>query len=101
MRLSETIGKLRELWESLRSLGMPNKTVISNLNAIDDSNILTRDTCSISKKFKNVFSNFAESLLMKLPKSLDRYNFKSVIQNYSSFAITTDFCLVGTTEKKF
>ena len=101
MRLSETIGKLRELWESLKSLGMPNKTVISNLNVIDDSNVLTRDTCSISKMFKNVFSSLAESLLMKLPKSLDRYNFKSVIQNYSSFAITTDFCLVGTTEKKF
>ena len=29
--LSETIGKLKELWESLKSLGMPNKTIISNL----------------------------------------------------------------------
>ena len=56
---------------------MPNKTVISNF-----------------------FSNLAESLLIKLPKPPDKYNLKSVIQYYSSFAITTDFCLVGTTEKQ-
>ena len=80
---------------------MPNKTVISNLNAIEDSNILTHDTRSISQIFKNFFSNLVESLLIKLPKSPDKYNLKLVIQYYSSFAITADFCLVGTTEKKF
>ena len=99
-KLSETIGKPKELWESLKSLGMPNKTVISNFNAIEEGNTLTHDTRSISKIFKNFFSNLAESLLIKLPKPPDKYNLKSVIQYYSSFAITTDFCLVGTTEKQ-
>ena len=33
-KLSETIGKPKELWESLKSLGMPNKSVISNFNEI-------------------------------------------------------------------
>ena len=98
-KLSETIGKPKELWESLKSLGMPNKTVISNFNAIEEGNTLTHDTRSSSKIFKNFFSNLAESLIIKLPKPLDKYNLKSVIQYYSSFAITTDFCLVGITEK--
>ena len=79
---------------------MPNKTVISNFNAIEDSNTLTHDIRSISKIFKNFFSYLAEFLLIKLPKPPDKYNLKSVIQYYSSFATIADFCLVGTTEKQ-
>ena len=99
-KLSETTGKPKELWESLKSLGMPNKTVISNFEAIEQDNTLTRDTRSISKMFKNFFSNLAESLLSKLPKPTDKYNPELVIQYYSSFEITADFCLVGTAEKQ-
>ena len=43
-KLSETIGKTKELWESLKSLGMPKKTVISNFNATEEGNTLTQDT---------------------------------------------------------
>ena len=57
------IGKLRVLWESLKSRGMPNKTVISNFKRIEDSNTLIHDAQSISKIFRN-FSNL--SLLIKL-----------------------------------
>ena len=99
-KLSETIGKSKELWESLKSLGIPNKTVISNFNAIEQDNTLIYDTRSISKIFKNYFSNLAESLLIKLPKPPDKYNLKSVIQCYSNFAITAEFFLVSTTEKQ-
>ena len=51
-KLSETIGKLKELWESLESLDIPNKTVISNFNVIEEDNTLTHDNRSISKIFK-------------------------------------------------
>ena len=85
---------------SFKSLGMPNKTVISNFNLTGDSNTLTRDTRSISTIFKNVFSNLVESPLIKPPKPPNTSNLKSVIQYYSSFAITADFCLVVTTDKK-
>ena len=61
-KLSETIGKHKELWESLKSLGMPNETVISNLNAIEENDTLTYDTRLISKIFKNLFLNLAKSL---------------------------------------
>ena len=50
-KLSETIGKPKELWESLKSLGMPNKMVIASFNAIEENDTLTYDTCSISKIF--------------------------------------------------
>ena len=60
-KLSETIGKPKELWESLKSLGMPKRTVISNFNAIEENATLTYDTCSTSKNFKNFFSHFCLS----------------------------------------
>ena len=94
------IGKPKELWESLKSLSMPNKTVISNFNTTEEDNTLTHDNRSILNIFKKIFSNLAESLLIKLPKPPDKYNLKSVIQYYSSFAVTAGFCLVGNTEKK-
>ena len=99
-KLSETIVKPKQLWESRKSLGMPNKAIICNFNVIKQDNTLTNDTRSISKIFKNLFSNLAESLLIELPKPHDIYNLESVIQYYCSFAITADFCLVGTTEKE-
>ena len=94
------IGKPEELWESLKFLGLPNKTVISNFTVSEDSSSLTLGTCSISKTFKNFFSDLAESLFIKLLKPPDKYNVKSVIQYYSSFAITADFCHVRLIEKE-
>ena len=58
-KLPETIGKPKELWESL---GMPKRTLIANFNAIEENDTLTYDTCSISKILKNIFSNLAKSL---------------------------------------
>ena len=98
-RLSETIGKPKELWESLKALGMPSKTVISNFNAIAENDTLTYDTRSISKIFKDFFSNLAKSLLIKIPSPPDKYNLQSVIRYYSSFLISGDFCLSNTSEE--
>ena len=75
-KLSKTIGKPKELWKSLNSLGMSNEIVISNFNAIEEDNTLTHDNRSILKVFKNSFSNLAEFLLIKVSKSPDKYNDK-------------------------
>ena len=61
---------------------MPNKTVIFNFNAVEENDILTYDTRSISKIFKNFFSNLAMSLLIKLPNPPDKYNLQPVIRYY-------------------
>ena len=97
-KLSETIGQPKQLWESLKSLGMPNKTVISNFNAIEENDTLTYGTRSISKMFKNFF--LANSVLVMLPNPPDKYNLQSVTRYYSSFTISDDFCLSNTSEEK-
>ena len=98
-KLSETIGKPKELWESLKSLGMPKRTVISNFNAIEENDTLTYDTRSISKIFRNFFSNLVKSVLIKLPNAPDKYNLQSIIRYYSTFTISDSLCLCNTFEE--
>ena len=94
------LGKSKELWESLKYLGIPNKALISNFNAMEDNDTLTDDTRSISTVFKNFFSDLAKFLLTKLPNPPDNYNLESNINYYSSLTITDDFCLNKTSENK-
>ena len=79
---------------------MPNKTVISNFNAIEENDALIYDTRSISKNFINFFSNLVKSLLIKLPYPPEKYNLQSVIRYYSIFTMSDDFCLSNTSEEK-
>ena len=79
---------------------MPNKTLISNFNAMEDNDTLTYDTRTISKVFKNFLSSLAEFLLIKLPSPSDKYNLESVVNYYSSFTIADDFSLNKISENK-
>ena len=56
-KVSEYIGQTKELCETLKSLGLANKTLISNFNALKSNNALTFDKKTISRIFKNFFSN--------------------------------------------
>ena len=85
--------------KSVKDLGMPNKTLISNFDVMKHNDTLTYETHSISAVFKNFFSSLAESLLTKLPNPPDKYKLESVINNYSSLTITDDFCFNKTSEK--
>ena len=79
---------------------MPNKTLISNFNAMEDNDTLTYETRTISKVFKNFLSSLAEFLLIKLPSPSDKYNLESVVNYYSSFTIADDFSLNKISENK-
>ena len=92
-KLSERVGKPRELQNTLKSLGMPKKTVVSNFNAIDNGKSLTCDIKTMSKVFKDFFSNLAESFLAKLLDPQNKYNLESVFLCYSNIASQRCFTL--------
>ena len=79
---------------------MPNKTLISNFNVMEDNDTLTYDTRSISTIFKNLFSNLTESLLTKLSNPPDKYTIEFVINCYYTVTITDNFNLNKTSENK-
>ena len=56
-KVSESVSKPKELLYTLKSLGMPNETVVSNFNAIDNNKLLTFDIKTMSHFF-NIFLKF-------------------------------------------
>ena len=66
---------------------MPNKTVISNFNTIEER-YFELMTHFQSPTFEKIFFlNLAASLRIKFPNPPDKYNLQSVIRHYSSFTI--------------
>ena len=98
-KTSESVGKPKELWNTLKSLGMPKKTLVSNFNVIDNKS-LTYDIKTISKVFKDFFSNLAEFFLAKLPDPSKKYNLESVFLYYSNLAILEMFHIKNISEQK-
>ena len=99
-KLSENIGKPKELWSTLKSLGMLKKTVFSNFNAIDNNKSLKYNIKTMSNLFKDFFSNLAESFLAKLPDPSNKYNLEYIFLDHSNFAIPEVFHIKSTSEEK-
>ena len=89
-KLLESDNKPKELWSTLKSLGMPKKIVVSNFNAIDD-NSLTYDIKTMSKICKDFFLNLAEFFPAKLPDPSSKYNLESLFLYYWNFVIPEVF----------
>ena len=104
---------------------MPQKTLISSFNSVESNNALTCDKklqqkCFIfifkifiqdgryihkrillkRKDLQDFFSDLAESLLIKLPDALKKYNMESVFQYYSKFIIEKPFHMSTTSEEE-
>ena len=74
--------------------------VVSNFNAIDDNKSLTHDIKTMSKVFKDFFSNLAKSFLDKIPDPSNKYNLESVFLYYLNFAIPELFHIKSTSEEE-
>ena len=99
-KLSENIGKLKELWETLKSPNMPEKTLISNFNAVESNNGLPFDKKTIAKIFKDFFSHLVKSILSKLPNVPNKYNIEPVFKYYLKFIIEKPFHLSITSQEQ-
>ena len=71
-KLSENIGKTKELWKSLKSLGLKFECSVFN-NCLEDDKSAKFDVKDIVKEFSAYFSNLAENLVSKLPNPSNEY----------------------------
>ena len=99
-KLPENVGQPKKLWNNLKSLGKPKKTVVSNFNAIESNKSLTYDIKTMSKVFKDFFSNLVVFFPAKLPDPSNKYNLESVFLYYSNFDIPEVFHIKSTSEEK-
>ena len=92
------MGKPKELWKTLKALGLSNKDSIATINAPKDNKVVKYDPKSISKVFQTFITNMAKTLLQKLPPPPNKYVIDSVKKFYKNLNLTTKFQLKPTTE---
>ena len=97
-KLKECIGKPKNLWKVIKSLGLPSKSGRFIVGALTENQIVKHDTNSILKTFKSFYSNLAGNLLAKLIKSPNRYTIKFISDYYKKLSLSENFKLDATTE---
>ena len=72
--ISESIGKPKDLWKALKSLGLPNKMSSCEVSALKMNNTFDYVANLILEGFKSYYSTLAENLVNKLPKAPNKYS---------------------------
>ena len=80
-KLNDNIGKPKELWKSLKSLGLPSKANPSATICLEKDGILSFDPKTNAEIFKDFYSNLANNLVKKLPTPPNKYG-KTAVNNY-------------------
>ena len=81
-KLKENVGKPKELWKALKSLGLPSKKCsISNICLKKDDKISFDDKTNVNT-FKEFYCNFTTDLVAKLPPPSNRFGITSVHKYY-------------------
>ena len=97
-KLNECIGKPKELWKALKSLGLPKKTSSCEVSALKVNKTAQHDTNLILGGFKDYYSNLAGKLLKQLPKPSNKFTLNTVFQHYKDTIQTDSFNLATVSE---
>ena len=65
-KLNDNIGKPKELWKSLKSIGLPSKKSSSTTICLEKDGILSFDPKTNPEIFKDFYSNFTNNLVKQL-----------------------------------
>ena len=95
-KLTQNIGKSKELWKSLKSLGLKIERSISNVSCLENDESAIFDVKDIDRDFTAYFSNVVENLVSKLPNPSNKYGVLPVAQYYSHLGLTKKFDLLPT-----
>ena len=64
--LRQKINKPKELWKTLKSMGLPSKAVTASNICLEDKNEIVFNATKNCSIFKNYFSSLAQNLVFKL-----------------------------------
>ena len=83
-KLNQNIGKPKELWKSLKSLGLPSKQQSSSTICLEKDGILSFDHKANTEIFKDFYSNLASDLVKKLPNPPNKFGTGTVREYYKN-----------------
>ena len=94
-KLSEFIGKPKDLRKALRSLGLPNKISSCEVSALKINNTVEHDANSILESFKIYYSTLAVTLVNMPTTAPNKYSVNTVIKYYEYVIQDTHFNLAS------
>ena len=97
-KLTESIGKPKDLWKALRSLRLPSKTSSCEVNALKINSKDEHDFNSVLEGFRNYYSTLVENLVQMLPKPTKKYSINSIIKYYEHMILGDYFHLTSVSE---
>ena len=97
-KLTESIGKPKDLWRALRSIGLPSKTSSCEVNALKINDKVEHDFNSALEGFRNYYSILSENLVKMLPKPTNKYSINSIIKYYEHMILGDYFHLASVSE---
>ena len=77
-RLTENIRKLKDLWTSLKSLGLPSKKDSLSKICLEKDESITSNSKTNAEIFKEFLSNLTTVLLKKHPTPTNKFRVDSV-----------------------
>ena len=97
-KLSESIGKPKDLWKALKSLWLPNKISSCEVSALKINNTVEHDDNSVLEGFKNYYSTLTENLVKMLPKAPNKPSINTAIKHYEHMIQDYHFNLTSVSE---
>jgi len=89
-KLNDNIKNPKELWKTLKSLGIPTKSSKQSKLSLYDNDCISFDDYDNANIFKKSFSEVAPNLLKKLPTARKEFGIESTQNYYSSLNIIKD-----------
>ena len=83
-KLNENIGKPKELWKSLKSLGLPSKKALPSTICPEKDGTLSFDSKTKAEILRDFYSNLASDLLKKLLSLLNKFGKEAVKKYYEN-----------------
>ena len=89
-KLEQNIGRPKELWKTLKSLGLPSKKASTSKIFLKEGEKISYDDANNASIFKTFYSSLADNLLAKLPSPSGKYGINSV-KSYYKNSLSTKF----------
>ena len=90
-KLENNVGKPKELWKTLKSLGFSKTEVSASKTCLEREGRLSFDPKENSEIFKDFFSNLATNLVSKLPPAPKKFGMDTVEAYYKNNITSTAF----------
>ena len=88
--LRQKINKPKELWKTLKSMGVPSKAVTASNICLKEKDKIVFNASKNCSIFKNYFSSLAHNLVSKLPLSPNIFTESKIGSYYDNNAVSKD-----------